>query len=205
MRRFIAALLLIGAGVYSGKAVALDCGVLPSTWHYFVDGGEGLTEEKRHGAEARATLELLERAPIVFAGRLASARYLSDPRTASTPYSLLIFDHVEILKGRLHTTSADRKAFVIHEQWCDGGCKDRTPAMDWPRDETVVVVAHPNDFADPSKVVEFDSKRLVYKGRIDAVIGVCGGGGRLLPVALDLLKASADEIARLKSEFPRRR
>lgn len=72
--------------------------------------------------------------------------------------------------------------------------------MGWPRGETVVVGVHPNNFVDPSKAVESISKRLVYKGRVDAVLGMCDSG-RLTPLALDLLSAPDDEIARLKREY----
>jgi hypothetical protein len=86
------------------------------------DGVDASVEQQPHDAEARATLESLERTPIIFRGRFASARYLSDLRKTNVPTSLLIFDHVEVLKGRLPKTAADGKAFIIKEEWCDGSC-----------------------------------------------------------------------------------
>jgi hypothetical protein len=199
MRGFIAALLLLGALVCPEKVEALDCGWVPRQWYRAADGGEVSVEKERHDTEARATLELLERIPIVFRGRIASAGYLSDPRKTNTPASLLVFDHVEIFKGRLAKTSRDRKAFIIREEWCDGLCRGRTAGLG-SRGETVVVGAHPNHFVDPSKAVESVSKRLIYKGRIDAVLGMCRSG-RLTPMALELLNAPEDEIVRLKREY----
>ena len=93
MRGFAAAALLVGALVCSREAEALDCDV-PGSWSYQAAEGIKTSEEtQRQDREARAVLERLERTPIIFRGRLASARYLSDLRKTNTPYSLLIFDH----------------------------------------------------------------------------------------------------------------
>jgi hypothetical protein len=117
---------------------------------------------------------------------------------------LLVFDHVEILKGRLSKNSADRKAFIIKQEWCDHKCDARISAMAWPPGKTVVVGAYPNPFVDPSEAVESNSKRIIYKGRIDAVLGMCDYG-QLTPLALKLLNAPDNEIAHLKREYlPRR-
>jgi hypothetical protein len=203
MHYFIAAALLIGALILPKEAEALDCAG-PAGWMYeAADGVDASVEQQRHDAEARAALEWLERTPIIFRGRFASARYLSDLRKTNVPTSLLIFDHVEILKGRLPRTSIDGKAFIIKEEWCDGSCigKERH----WPKGDTVIIGARSNDFVDPSRAVDFASKRVVYKGRIDAVLGMCSRGGRLSPMALELLNAPDDEVARLKREYlPRR-
>jgi hypothetical protein len=206
MRCFIAAVFLLGALMCPRNLEALDCPsgpFYPGSWQRAIDGDDIPEESQRRDAEARATLELLERTPIVFRGRIGSARYLSDPRKTNTPTSLLVFDHVEVLKGRLPATSSDRKAFIIGAEWCDHSCNGRT-AMIVPRGETVVIAARPNRFADPSKAVDAITKRLIYKGRIDAVLGMCFGGP-LPPMALEILNAPDDEIARLKREYlPRR-
>jgi hypothetical protein len=204
MRRFVAAVLLIGALVCPMEAAALDCAV-PGSWLFqAADGVEASAEKQRQDGEARAVLARLELTPIIFRGRLASARYLSDIRKTNTPYSLLVFDRVEVLKGRLPKTSIDRKAFILIQEWCDHSCGDRKAAQWWPRDKAAVVAVQPNEFVDPSKAVGSESKRVIYKGRIDAVLGMCGVGP-LTPAALELLNASDDEIARLKREYPPRR
>jgi hypothetical protein len=202
MRGFAAAALLVGALVCSREAEALDCDV-PGSWSYQAAEGIKTSEEtQRQDREARAVLERLERTPIIFRGRLASARYLSDLRKTNTPYSLLIFDHVEVLRGRL-PKALDRKAFIILADWCDFRCHGPA-AQGWPRGKAVVVGARPNNLVPPN-VVELSSKRVIYKGRIDAVVGVCSGGP-LTPEALELLNAPDDEIARLKREYlPRHR
>jgi hypothetical protein len=195
--RCFAAALLIGALIFPGMVKALDCGGPSALWYQAADGVDTSVEQQRRDAQARALLERLERAPIIFRGRIASARYL---RKRNDPTSLIVFDHVEILKGRLPKVSMDRKAFIIQELWCDGGCSDQLTQW-WPLGETVVVAAYPNDFVGPSKAVKFP--RIIYKGRIDAVVGMCGPG-RLWPAALELLN-NPDEIARLKREYlPRR-
>jgi hypothetical protein len=203
MRCIILALLL-GALVFPKNTEALDCGTplsyFPNSWQRTSNSDDVPVEEQRRGAEARATLERLERTPIIFRGRVASVRYLTDPRKTNTPTSLLAFDRVEVLKGRLITTSADRKAFILHEEWCDFRCSGRPVAMRWPPGKTFVVGADPNEFAEPSQAVDPLSKRLIYKGRIDAVVGMCRPG-QLTPMALELWNASDDEIVRLKRDY----
>lgn len=203
MRCSIAAALLVGALACPKEAEALDCAV-PGIWSFqAVDGIEASAEKQLQDREARAVLERLERTPIIFRGRLTSARYLSDLRKTNTPVSLLVFDHVEVLKGQLPKASVDRKAFIIQHDWCDQNCGDRQAAQWWPRDKAAAVVgALP---IDPSKAVISESKQVIYEGRIDAVVGICSGGP-LAPAELELLKAPDDEIARLKREYlPRRR
>jgi hypothetical protein len=204
MRCFTAAVLLIGALVCSKETEALDCTPGPAGWMYqAADGVDTPVEQQRHDAEARAALERLERTPIIFRGRIASASYLHKTKG---PVGLLVFDDVEILKGSLPRTLADRRVFVLQELWCDGGCRDDLTTR-WPRGDTVVVAAGPNVYVGPSKAVEFPRfgySKFIYKGRVDAVLGLCSSGG-LSPLALELLNAPDDEVARLKREYLQRR
>ena len=207
MRRFIAAALLLAAFASPRKVEALQCAnseFFPSFWQRAANSGDVPVEQQSRDKEARATLELLERTPIVFRGRVASARYLSDLRKTNTPTSLIAFDHVEVLKGQLAATSRDRKAFIIREEWCDYRCTHGAASAQWPPGETFLVGAHPNEFPEPSKVMDFGRTRLIYKGRIDAVLGMCNSG-RLEPLALEILNASDDEIVRLKHDYEPRR
>jgi hypothetical protein len=71
--------------------------------------------------------------------------------------------------------------------------------------ETVVLGVYPNSFVNPSVAVEFSSKRIVYEGRIDALLGTCSGDALLPPKVIELLNAPAREIARLKREYILRR
>lgn len=200
MRCFITALLLLGALIFPKKVEALDCAWMPASWYRPADGVEAPLEKHRQDAEARATLGLLERTPIILRGRIASMRYLSDPGKTNT--SLLVFDHVEVLKGRLPKT--DRKAYIIKHQWCDGGCNVGMDTLAWPRGETVVIGVQPNHPVDRSKALDPSSDRVIYRGRIDALLGPCGDP-RLTPMALELLNAPGEEIARLKREYVPRR
>jgi hypothetical protein len=205
MRGLIAAALLVGALICPKEAEALDCD-LPGSWSYqAADGIKTSAEKQRQDLEARAVLERLERTPIIFRGRLTWASYLTDIRKTNVPTSLLVFERVEVLKGRLPRTSVDRKAFIIQAEWCDSHRCSGPVARGWPRGEAVVVGAHPNKFVDASKAVDSGGKRAGYKGRIDAVLGPCSGGP-LTRAALELLNSSDGEIARLKREYlPRRR
>jgi hypothetical protein len=204
MRSF-AATLLVGALVCSQAAHALDCGG-PSAWHYHPRAADGTVQafdkirlEVRKAAEARALLERLERTAIIFRARIVSARDLSDLNATNVPWSLTVFENVEILKGRLPPASRDRRAFLLQRRWCDFRCGSKASDLS-PSGETVVVAA---GSPDRSRAVDDHSNRVVYNGRIDALITECGMG-RLSPLALELLSAPADEIARLKREYPPR-
>ncbi|MDH2351461.1 hypothetical protein QCM80_12375 [Bradyrhizobium sp. SSUT112] len=203
MRAIVLAFSFLGALVFPEKVEALDCPLPPNIWSHPVDGDEISREQQLRDAEDRLNLYRLEHAPIIFRGRVASTRYLSDIRKTSIPISLLVFDHVEILKGGLFTTSKDRKAFVISEKWCEYSCIGKPSMVAWPPGKIVVMAAYPNDFADPSKAVEFNSRRVVYRGRIDAVLGMCAGGP-LSDRAVEILN-NPGEMARLKREFAPRR
>jgi hypothetical protein len=172
-------------------------------WQRTAGSGDIPAEQQRRDIEARSTLERLQHTPIVFRGRVASARYLTDPRRTNS--ILIVFDHVEVLKGRLAATSRDRKAFIIQERWCDGGgCDYGAATTQWPPGDTLLVGAQPNVFADPSKAIDPGGKRIIYRGRIDAVVSMCDVG-RLTPMTLELLNASDDEILRLKRDYEPRR
>ncbi|QPF84861.1 hypothetical protein IC762_00530 [Bradyrhizobium genosp. L] len=201
-RLMVVVCLLVGF-VCPGKVEALSCALpLPTSWQRSPDADHVSVEKERLDTEARATLELLEHTPIIIRGRVASARLLSDLRRTNSPTSLIVLDRVEMLKGRLFTAPTDRKAFIIKEYWCDGTCEGREDTLRWPLGETLVVGAYRNDLAEPEEVVDFDSKQIIYRGRIDAVLGPCTSGP-LTPKALELLNAP-EEIARLKREYLRR-
>jgi hypothetical protein len=202
--RCIIVALLFGALVYPKNVEALDCGTtwaLPGWWQRAANSGNVSAEQQRRDAESRATLDLLERTPIVFRGRVASVRYLTGLLKVDTAINMIAFDHVEVLKGRLAATSSDRKAFILEERWCDGSCSSGAAIAKWPLGETVLVGVHPDEF---EKAPQSFSKRLNYKGRIDAVLGMCQPG-RLTPTALELLNASDDETTRLKRDYQPRR
>ncbi|WP_161497182.1 hypothetical protein [Bradyrhizobium nitroreducens] len=203
MRVVILPLLLLSLLASPRRVEALDCPIPPGIWSQSAASDEVSAEQKRRNSEDRWSIYRLERAPIIFRGRVVSARDLSDISKTNIPTSLLIFDRVEILKGRLFTAARDRKAFVISERWCDGSCAGRKATADWLPGKFVGVAAYPNTFADPSKAAEATTKRVVYRGRIDAMFGPCDGGF-LSERALELL-ANPDEVARIKREVAPRR
>ncbi|MCA6124383.1 hypothetical protein J6500_21175 [Bradyrhizobium sp. WSM 1704] len=205
MRWLTAAILLLGALTWSEHVEALDCAIWalssPSWWERTPDGSDAPTEQQQRDAESRAMLELLDRTPIVFRGRVASVRYLTNPHVTFS--RLLAFDHVEVLKGRLMTSSPDQRAVVVQQRWCDRTCDVKSNAMEWRRGATVLVGAHANRSTGPTKVMDPDGKRVVYTGRVDAELEMCDSG-RLQPIAFELLNASNDEINRLRREYRHR-
>ncbi|MGL9620490.1 hypothetical protein QRQ56_20935 [Bradyrhizobium sp. U531] len=183
-----------------GRVEALDCPVpSPSMWSRVADSDEIPIEQQRREAKDRTDVYRLDSVPIIFRGRVVSVRYLSDIRKTNIPLSLLVFDRVQILKGQLFTRSKDRRAVVIRQEWCDQSCIGKLSSSAWSAGKIVAVAAYRNDFADPSRTIEFSSKRILYRGRIDAVLGECSAG-LLSNRQLELLN-DPDEMNRLKREY----
>ena len=205
MRAIVLALTSIALLACSERVRALDCAIPPYVWSRPTDNDKVSLEQQRRDVRDRFSVYRLEQAPIIFRGRIVSARYLSDLRKTNIPLSLLIFDRVKLLKGQLFTKARDRRAFVIQSEWCDATCigKGEGAPTPWPAGKTVVVAAYQNTFADPSKAVESSDGPVVYRGRIDAVLGVCSLGP-LDSRQLELLN-NPDEMARIKREAEARR
>ncbi|MGY8711159.1 hypothetical protein RAD16_35975 [Bradyrhizobium sp. 18BD] len=203
MRTIILALTSISVLACPGTVRALDCAIPAYVWSRPAEGEEISPGQQRRDERDRFNVYALEQAPIIFRGRVASARYLSDLRKTNVPLSLLVFDRVEILKGQLFTKPRDRRAFVIRSEWCDASCIGKLSKSVWPVGKTVAVAAYQNKFADPSKAVESSGGPVVYRGRIDAVLGACGLGP-LDSRQLELLN-KPDEMARIKHEAEVRR
>jgi hypothetical protein len=199
MHLLIAAVLLICTFVCACPVhvEAFQCpGV---TWRSFErTDGDADPETRRRDAEVRAALANLERTPIVFRGRFAWARDLSKRRKNGDPTFLVVFKDVKVLRGEMPWSVYDRKAFVLYSTLCD----DRCGPERWPPGRVTVGADH--SFGGPVKDTNADgtiSKKVVYRGRVDAVTGGCIPVS-LTPLEEKLLKAPADEIARLKREYP---
>lgn len=205
MRTIILALTSINFLVCPEEASALDCASPSWVWSRPADSDAISPEQRRRDQRDRFSVAALEQAPIVFRGRIVSARRLSDIRKTNVPLSLLVIDRVELLRGQLFTKARDRRAFVIRSEWCDGSCmgKGEGAPTPWPAGKTVVVAAYQNNFADPSKAVESSDGPVVYRGRIDAVLGACSLGP-LDSRQLELLN-NPEEMARIKREAEARR
>ena len=164
-------------------------------------GIDGDPEKQRQDAEARAALANLR--PIVLRGRFAWARDLSDLRKNQMRVFLIALKDVEVLRGEMHRSAWDRQAFIVRYAWCDIRCG--SAAHSWRHGQEVSFGAHPfsggpirdTDDKDPFGT----GKKVVYRGRVDAVMGACDPLG-LTPLQEELLKAPADEIARLMREYP---
>jgi hypothetical protein len=100
MRALVAAILLICvfACACPKHAGALDCAIR-GWWNF--DRIDGDPQKRLQDAEARAALANL--GPIVFRGRFAWARDLSDLRKNSSPVFLIVLKDVEVLQGVLLT------------------------------------------------------------------------------------------------------
>ncbi len=89
-----------------------------------------ITEEKRKDLRLRVLIDALDDVDIVFRGRLASRRYLSDIYETYVPSILEVYDSVTVLKGKMPLAAKDGKVFLIREKICDGGCRlSRAPGI----------------------------------------------------------------------------
>ncbi len=164
-----------------------------------------ITEEKRKDLRLRVLIDALDDVDIVFRGRLASRRYLSDIYETYVPSILEVYDGVTVLKGAMPLAAKDGKVFLIREKICDGGCRlSALPEFEHGSDERErVVLALNNTLENPSEAKDRWSNRVVYSGRIDALLGPCDPHLINGPNAATLI-ASPDEIERLRRTYPPR-
>ncbi len=164
-----------------------------------------ITEEKRKDLRLRVLIDALDDVDIVFRGRLASRRYLSDIYETYVPSILEVYDGVTVLKGAMPLAANDGKVFLIREKICDGGCRlAALPEFENGTDDRErVVLALNNTLANPSEAKDRWSNRVVYSGRIDALLGPCDPHLINGPAAASLI-AAPDEIERLRRTYPPR-
>ncbi|MGJ4931624.1 hypothetical protein ACQR1I_09115 [Bradyrhizobium sp. HKCCYLS2038] len=194
MRSLVFVILLIFLLACPSGADALDC-AKPRWWNFSRKDGDA--QKRRQDAEAREALEYL--GPLVFRGRLASARNLSDAKD-NHPVLLIVLKDVEVLRSRMPRSAGDRKAFILYHEWCDVRCQPGPPQ--WPVG-MITYNAHPfggGPVRDTSRIGQTGGK-ILYQGRVDAEIGVCDRM-QLTPLQQQLLNAPAEEIARLIREYP---
>ena len=197
MRPFASVILLIGvlAVACPDTVSALDC-AKPYWWNY--ERLDGDPQQRRLDAEARAALANM--GPMIFRGRFAWARDLSDVRKNQSAVFLISLKDVDVLQGEMPRSARDRRILLVYYAWCDTRCE---PASRWwPRGLTTYS-ARP--FKEgPVRDTKDDGSmggKVVYSGRVDAVTDACEGI-RLTPLQQQLLNAPADEIARLIREYP---
>ncbi len=164
-----------------------------------------ITEEKRKDLRLRVLIDALDDVDIVFRGRLASRRYLSDIYETYVPSILEVYDSVAVLKGAMPAAAKDGKVFLIREKICDGGCRlSALPEFENSSDERErVVLALNNTLTNPSEAKDRWSNRVVYSGRIDALLGPCDPHLINGPAVATLI-AAPDEIERLRRAYPPR-
>lgn len=164
-----------------------------------------ITEEKRKDLRQRVLVDALDDVDIIFRGRLASRRYLSDIYETYVPLILEVYDHAVVLKGTMPLTANDGKVYLIREKVCDGGCRlSALPEFETSSDERErVILALNNTLPNPGEAKDRWSSRVVYSGRIDALLGPCDPHLINGPAAAALI-ASPDEIERLRHAYPPR-
>jgi hypothetical protein len=196
MRSLIAASLLVSAFacVFPQHAGALGHGCGQPHWrNYDRIDGDADPQQSRRDAEAAAALAGLR--PIIFRGRVAWTRVLSRGGPNRHPMSLVAFNDVEVLRGEMPRPAHDRRAFIVYYHWCNGSCE--LALQRWVRGQSFTLGAHPPDLP----VTDGEEKKFIYTGRADAQMYLCDPV-LLTPLQWELLHAPADEIARLKRDYP---
>jgi hypothetical protein len=166
-----------------------------------------LTDEKRKELRLRVLVDALDDVDIVFRGRLTSRKYLSDIYQTYVPLILEVYDGAVVLKGSLPATLQDGKVFLIREKQCDGGCRLRAfPEVadgigEGERER--VVLAMNNTLANPAEGRDRWTNQVVYRGRIDALLGPCDPY-LINDAAAAALVSAPQEMARLRLAYPPR-
>lgn len=172
---------------------------------YVSPADRSISDEKRKEVRLRVLVDALDDVDIVFRGRLASRRYLSDVMQTYIPLILEVYEGVTFLKGDVPLTATDGKIFLIREKLCNGGCPlSALPEVsDENGEREHVVLAMKNTLGSPSEARDRWSDDVVYSGRIDALLGPCDPYQVNESAAVALLSAP-DEMERLKSAYPPR-
>ena len=164
-----------------------------------------ISDETRKEVRLRVLIDALDDVDIVFRGRLTSRRYLSDVSQTYVPTILEIYDRAVVLKGDMPAAANDGKVFLIREKLCNGGCPLNTLPEVWDADDGPehIVLAMNNTLANPSEAKDRWSDKVVYSGRIDALLGPCDPH-QINENAVVVLLTSPDEMERLKRAYPHR-
>lgn len=134
-----------------------------------------ISEDTRKELRLRVLIDAIDDADIVFRGQLTKRWYLSDIQETDAPAILEVYDKVTVLKGAMPSASKDRRAFLIRERMCDGGCwLNALPEVSNGDGEPErVVLAMNNTLSEPRQARDRRTGRIVYSGRIDALNGPC--------------------------------
>lgn len=164
-----------------------------------------ITDEKRKELRLRVLVDALDDVDIVFRGRLISRRYLSDIYQTYVPLILEVYDSAVVLKGSLPATAKDGKVFLIREKTCDGGCRLKSfPEVADGTDESErVVLALNNTLENPAEGRDRWTNQVVYRGRIDALLGPCDPY-LINDAAAAALVVAPQEMERLRHAYPPR-
>ncbi len=164
-----------------------------------------LTDDVRKELRLRVLVDALDDVDIVFRGRLMSRKYLSDIYQTYVPLILEVYDDAVVLKGSLPMTAKDGKVYLIREKMCDGGCRlNALPeVMDGTGEREHVVLALNNRLENPTEGRDRWSNQVVYRGRIDALLGPCEPYLINDSAAAELVVAP-EEMERLRRAYPPR-
>ncbi len=164
-----------------------------------------VTEQILKDLRLRVLVDVLDDVDIVFSGRLAKRRYLSDVRETDVPTILEVYEGVSVLKGRMPSAEKDGKAILIREKVCDGGCwlNALPEEFDARSEPERVVLAATNTLENKTEARDRLSNRVVYTGRIDALGGACDPRQINAAAAAELM-ASPHEMDRLRRAYPPR-
>ncbi len=205
VRRVSAAVVAVGCLAAPCVAAPPSKCRLNNQSEYVSPADRTISDETRKEVRLRVLIDAIDDVDIVFRGRLTSRRYLSDVSQTYVPTILETYDHVVVMKGVVPAATADGKAFLIREKLCNGGCPLNTLPEVWDASEGPehIVLAMNNTLANPAEAKDRWSDKVVYRGRIDALLGPCDPY-QINASAVVALLTSPDEMERLKRAYPHR-
>lgn len=172
---------------------------------YVSPADRSIPDDVRQEVRLRVLIDVLDDADIVFRGRLASRRYLSDLSQTPVPLILEVYENVVVLKGHMPLTEKDGRVNLIRVKPCNGGCPlSVLPEVDHQTaGREQVVLAMNNTLEDPAEARDWGTDKVVYSGRIDALNGPCDPFQINQGAALHLI-SEPQEMDRLRRAYPRR-
>lgn len=200
------------AGIGLAAGIAAPLSAAPSTKcrlnmqsDYVSPADRTISDEKRIEVRQRVLIDAIDDVDIVFRGRLASRKYLSDVTRTFVPTILEVYENVSVLKGEVPRAAADGKIYLIREKLCNGGCPLNTlPEVFKDADgREQVMLAMKNTLPNPDEARDRWSNTIVYTGRIDVLLGPCDPY-QVNGKSVVALLAAPDEMERLKRAYPPR-
>jgi hypothetical protein len=190
-----------------GSAVALDCGQ-PRGWSWIdyinqedFDKAYKSQSGTVREVELRAALGRIDGMESIYRGRVVSVQDLGETTKTQWPMAIVIFDQVEVIKGQLPASAEPGKLVVLGYTWCDGALNCAYSHF-WKAGEVAPFWTTKYPGGDVKGETPSGDLEVVFRGHVDAQMGVCTTGSWLDAYESAIIGASPAEVERLKAKYP---